>query len=314
MISNVSSVNINNNQQKQRQNSQGMIADFIGASVGMATMRATKSTLGNINLPIGYTMVKTAHSLNDDENNVVINAYEKLREKSGLKNKCVGTHIYDIAELNKYENKQKCAKNILADKALSRIIKNPILRDLLAGAATPNPTYSYITGTNAVYKLNTKNVCFAKNNTIASAHEAGHAIICNGIGLPRLIDNMRQFLTPSLRKQAIFIGLLFSSEHKPSSGKPLNPIQKIEKTVHDTLGVVSAAMLTPTLINEWQASKIGEKYIRPHLPQNLYNKVIKSNRLGFTSYVLGTITTGVATHLAVKAKDKTVAYLNQKMK
>ncbi len=306
----IQSIN-NNNQNRNSTLYRDVTAQCSSILAGYAANAAVSQTIKSINFPLGLQLTQNARSLNDNENAVLVKAFEKMIQKSGLKDKGIKVNLFNISALNIPEIKERCKKALLLDEQLKSTIKNKTIRDILIGDRIKDPLYSQIVGVNAGYSRFNNIISFADNYVTPAAHEAGHAIINNYKGFGKLIDNARFFITNYKMPQNILLLGLLTRKHENKDGKPLTNWQKAENAIHNNLGFIVGGLSIPCIINEAQASQIAEKYMKPVLPKNLYKKVVKNNRLGLSTYVISAIATGCGAAGAVKIKDKVFEKVNQ---
>ncbi len=306
--------NINNSQYKQNELYHNIIAQGVGVAGGYVAKSAITGTIKTASFPLGYKIATNARSVNYADNEILLSAFDDMLTKSGLKDKGIKVHLFNISALNNADIRKRCKKALEYDEQLKPTINNKLLRDMFVADRVKDPLYSHIVGVNAGYDRINNIINFADNYITPAAHEAGHAIINNAKSIGKAIDNLRTFVAAKrIVPAAIIVGLL-TRHHKEESGKPLTKLQRAENTIHNNLGFIAGSLTLPCLINEAQASFIAEKYMKPVLPKNLFKKVVKSNRLGLATYLISAIATGVGAAGAVKVKDNISAKIKSHFK
>lgn len=285
----------------------------VSAACGYVAAKSTAALADTAKIPLTYQLAKNGNLATEHENRKLFEAFDKMLTQSGLKLNKIKVQIFNKSSLDLPEIRKKCHKAIELDKQLKPSIPNEIFRNMLVSDKTKSHLYSFITGVNAAYNGATNTIKFADNFVAAAPHEAGHAVIANSKNIGKWIDDARYLiLRGKIIRTALILGLL-TRKHKQEDGKRLTFTQKTENAVHDNLGWIVSALTLPTLINEYQASHISEKYMKKFLPKNLYSKVVKNNRLGLSTYIVSTLALGPCAALGVKVKDKISEKIQSKL-
>ena len=192
-----------------------------------------------------------------------------------------------------------------------------------------NPCVQIAAGKNAAFDFAANEVLCGNKMPLAQFHELGHAMNFHKLGgfmgkFGNILQNLRLDLFPARMKElgagitkkfpiaaaalaltgaAISYIALFKNK-KATDEKPVGFWDKTTTFIKNNAGKLTFATMLPMVLEEGLASLQGQKLAKKLLSPELFKKVIKSNAIGFSTYLLAAVGAGVAMRLAVKVRDK----------
>lgn len=168
-------------------------------------------------------------------------------------------------------------------------------------------------GLNAAFFPNSNKILIPEKMLNTSAfHEMGHALNANFGKFSKVLQKMRPV---SIIAPAIISFMALTTKRKVSDvpTEADSRSQKIKHFVKANAGKLTFLAFTPMLAEEGLASLKGGKIAKKVLDPSLLKKVRATNALGFTSYALCAVASGVGVALGVKIKDNIQAKHEQKI-
>lgn len=176
-------------------------------------------------------------------------------------------------------------------KKLPKDIKNGIAKVL---------SKPIINGENACYAFSSKKIIMPeKKLSLAFFHEAGHAMNANLSKVGKILQKCRY---AALLTIPIALIALWKTKKVPNE-KPKNTLDKTTTFIKDNAGKLTFAAMLPILAEEGLATLKGNSLAKKLLSPELAKKVAKTNALGFTTYLLAAVLSGLGIYLGVKVKD-----------
>ena len=168
-------------------------------------------------------------------------------------------------------------------------------------------------GLNAAFFHNSNKILIPEKMLNTSAfHEMGHALNANFGKFSKVLQKMRPV---SIIVPAIISLMALTTKRKvsdiPTEGD--SKAQKIKHFVKANAGKLTFLAFTPMLAEEGLASLKGGKIAKKVLDPSLLKKVRTTNALGFASYTLCAVASGVGVALGVKVKDNIQTKHKQKI-
>ena len=215
----------------------------------------------------------------------------------------------EIIDINE-TNWERIADNIIQKRknAFQSNRKQNPLKKFLAKILSPsdevyrNKIKTMAMGRNACFIPFTSQILVNKEKMgITTFHEIGHAINRYGKGIRKILAKSRAisfFALPAV----LGIGLVTPKREEGNEYK--NPIGKTATFIKEHCGLLAGLSLLPIIIEEGVASINGAQLAKKVLDKNMYKKLNKYNAMAFSSYVLGAITVGLGSAIAVYIKDK----------
>ncbi len=295
-------INVNNQipQEKTKKGSLGKVAG--GVLAGGAVFNATKNVpLMAINPKIIGSMQDISQQLTKDQLEIVNKATNKLVETAGLTDKGVKVVKAKFTNMDKIH---EILEKELGKTKLSKFLPKKIKDQLVAAQVN-----AVTTGGNAFYASASKNIVLPQNGlNLAAFHEAGHAMNANLSKIGAILQKARG--ASILALPILAIGLF--KNKKEEGEQPKNFIDKSTDFIKKNAGKLTFASFLPTVIEEGLASIKGHKLASKLLSPDLVKKVDKSNLLGFATYAILAVGSGIGAHFAVKLRDKIVHGKQQK--
>ena len=155
-------------------------------------------------------------------------------------------------------------------------------------------------GKNAYYTPFCKKILIPeKKLRLAIFHETGHAINANLSKIGKVLQKFR-----ALKILAIPISIIaLLKQKKESNEEPKNKLDKATTFIKNNAGKLTFATFLPILIEEGLASINGHQIAKKILSPELLKKVLKTNTLGYLSYLTTGLVSAVGVSLGVKVKD-----------
>ena len=163
--------------------------------------------------------------------------------------------------------------------------------------------YSIAKGTNAGFGLKTQSVYVNLDKfSLATFHELGHAQNLNN---SKLWSKLLKFKKHTIALSLIIASLpLFLKKEVAEEGKELTTNQKVKNAIRDFSPIAAVGTMLPVVAEETMASIRGCKWAKQLLSPDLANKVLKSNILGGSTYVLSALSIGLLAYGIKTIKDK----------
>ena len=250
--------------------------------------------LFGLNKPAMKMMQKLSSNLTPEENANVINSFEKAFNESDLSKK--GTEIIRVNE-----------KTVVLDtnplSLLAEKIKNPKIKSFVKKAV--NPIESAKAGENAFFNpIENKLILPESKLSLSNFHEMGHALNCNQSKMWSTVQCLKplKLLAPVVASAALFMNKKEETpEHKlTAKDKAINAFRAVAPYT------VAAACL-PEVAEEITASIKGQKIANKVLPKNLAKKVMATNAIGASTYIVSATALALGTAVGIKVKDKVMA-------
>lgn len=204
-----------------------------------------------------------------------------------------------IEKLTSYKIKSKLLNKFAPEKAADYLkdFKSDYIEDALLDVKS---------GYNAFFDPQSNKIFMSNTGlSLVSFHEMGHAISENMTKFSKSIAHMSSLsaVVPAI----LLISLLTPKKANDKTSKENEG--KIAKTAHfikRNAGKLTFAAFLPQLYDEALASLRGNKMAKEALKgtPELYKKVLKSNAIGFSTYLCVAVTSGLAAAAGVKVKDK----------
>ena len=233
-----------------------------------------------------------------------------------------------LSDTSKKERKAICA---LMEEVNKTQQDNPIFRLLKSRKKNVNGAFStqlkgmmdkmkvsqyllqFKLGLNAAFLPHSNKILIPEKMLNTSAfHEMGHALNANFGKFSKLLQKMRPV---SIIAPAIISFMALTTKRKvsdiPTEGD--SKAQKIKHFVKANAGKLTFLAFTPMLVEEGLASLKGGKIAKKVLDPSLLKKVRTTNALGFASYTLCAVASGVGVALGVKVKDNIQTKHKQKI-
>ena len=227
-------------------------------------------------------MGKYSRTLSESQVNEVINASENVLSKlTNLKQK--GIDIVDMRV---------------------RPQKLTPLPDWLNNLIDPNP--AIVEGKNALSGKdlmgNPRVFVNMEKLSLTTFHELGHAQNLNN---SNFWSKMQKFRNPAM----VIAGLIamtpiFLKKEVAEEGKELTKGQKIKNAIRDYSPLAAIGAMLPVVAEETMASIRGVKWAKQLLSPDLANKVLKTNVVAGSTYILSALSMGVLAYGTKVIKDK----------
>lgn len=249
-------------------------------------------------------MTKIGNELSEDEFTKIGDAAKKAFDNSGLKDK--GVSIIKACEENADEIKE--AVNLEFDKNIVQKFLPKKMREFMANSTSQ----TLIGGKNACYLSRAKKIAFPQDGALLTSafHETGHALNANMSKVGSLLQKARPL-------SALALPILLTTlirDKKQEGEEPTGMLDKAGDFVKNNAGKLAFLSFAPVLIEEGLASIKGNKMARELLDPSLAKKIAKTNALGYSSYVIAALGTGLGVHIAGKVRDSIVNPEDKKAK
>lgn len=233
---------------------------------------------------------KDKHLNSGLDTNYMREKINRALSQSGMKNK--GVKILDFA---RYENNPP---------KITISSNKPTIKDFIRAIARRvkfNDVNIARNGDNSFYFTNFNKILINTNKQpLAGFHEIGHSINNNSSKFWRTIIKTRGLTTAlPFWIAAIAIGKGKKSEGETSTGA----IDSATTFIKNNAGTLSIASSVPIIAEELKASQRGNKLAKELLSPDIAQKVIKSNRLGAMTYIVGAGAMALATVAGSKIRD-----------
>ena len=266
-------------------------------------------------------------SVNPSENKAYMDAFKTMLKESGLKDK--GLRLRFLEPLKKKKQKPKLfSEEFIETFSRRRVDKNVInvVRDNSDGFFLPRDFKLRDFKVSEIKELLKKGdfksalekfqhkKTYIKGNTVAVSkkgmqilgfHEMGHAINFHFSKLSQCLDKFR-----GIALKAPFLLLLYAAFSKKSKPKDENDrltgLQKLNNFIRNNVGKLTVISMLPILIEEGMATYNGQKYANKLLKPKLAKKVLKTNLLAGSTYLISAAFAGLGAWLTVKMKNNAV--------
>lgn len=289
----------------------------IGVAAGVGTYLLGKQFLALPTNGIMQNMKKINSSLSADESNLLSDSFEKAFKKSGLEEK--GVRILRVNPLNvadtaasmtdaHYEQiSKKIPQNLKNLEGFEDGVKIPLYQNVYKQLDT------VAKGNNAFFQPKVNSILLPEKGTglqLSSFHEMGHAINKNVSKIGKALQKLRplQIIAP--------LGVMLVAMTTKEKANSAEGEGGARQFIKDNAGVLATMGWIPAIAEEALATKNGNSIAQKALSSapELLKKVKKTNALGLATYVIMAAATGIATTLAVKAKDNIQAQKEQENK
>ena len=251
-------------------------------------------------------MIATNNEMKNSFKNVFIPAAEKMWEQSGLKD--AGVKIIDAGTKEYYETNVKPMEEIFDKIKLPKSIQKLII-----------PAKSAHEGKNAFFmpKRNLPDfikkympdipstgneVHVAKDKfALSTFHELGHAINCNLSKTGKILQKMR---LPAMAIAGLIGAIALFKAPKAEGEKPKGSFDKTTTFIKNNAGKLAFAAMLPIVAEEGLASLHAAKWAKKLLSSDMAKQVNKTNALGFATYAVAAIVTGLSAWAASAVRDK----------
>lgn len=233
---------------------------------------------------------KDKHLNSGLDTNYMREKINRALSQSGMKNK--GVKILDFA---RYENNPP-KRMISSNKPTIKDFIHAIVRRVKF-----NDVNIAHDGYNSFYVAKSNKILINTNKqSLAGFHEIGHAINNNSSKFWRTIIKTRG-LTTAL---PFWIAAIAICKRKKAEGETSTGAMDSATTfIKNNAGVLSLASSVPIIAEELKASQRGNKLAKELLSPDIAQKVIKSNRLGAMTYIVGAGAMALATVAGSKIRD-----------
>lgn len=300
------STNQNTNLKKEK--NKGIIAGYLVNRVISNQVPVVSSLLF---LPV---MKKISNSITPKEADIISNALEIAIEKSNIKQK--GLNVFHVSEENINEVTQKCTEMFMNSKMTKFFTKfygeDSAFERCIRGSFKLRVEYyakEVQNGKNAFFWANGINTIMlpqkGKGIQLASFHELGHALNYNFESATKILQSSRQFAY-IFGTLAVLLSALTLKDKANAVDENGNKKKGVRQFIKNHAGLIAAASMLPTTIEEGVATLKGDKLAKDALKNSpsLLKKMRLSNAVGFLSYIIAMLITGLAAHCTVKVKDK----------
>lgn len=233
---------------------------------------------------------KDKHLNSGLDTNYMREKINRALSQSGMKNK--GVKILDFARYEKNPPKRMISSN------------KPTIKDFIHAIVRRvkfNDVNIAHDGYNSFYVAKSNKILINTNKqSLAGFHEIGHAINNNSSKFWRTIIKTRG-LTTAL---PFWIAAIAICKRKKAEGETSTGAMDSATTfIKNNAGVLSLASSVPLIAEELKASQRGNKLAKELLSPDIAQKVIKSNRLGAMTYIVGAGAMALATVAGSKIRD-----------
>ena len=276
----------NISKKKSQRNIKGSLA-----AIGASSIATAASSLVNL-LPIQF-MVGTNKHLNKDEVQFVNKSADDILEHvTNLAKKNVTIENYTIA--NNHTNIPDFLYSLKDTFFAIGSGRNACFteHDVLVGDRIP---WDIIQGNTVIINQ--------EKFPLAVFHELGHAFNYNNSAFWK---NMQSLRIPGMVLASLFMLLpAITKDSKAQDGKELTKGQKFKNGLRKMSPALAFASMLPTLSEEAMASIRGCKWAKQLLDPSMYKKVLKTNVVAYSTYVIGALSFALGAFVAKKIKDKT---------
>lgn len=210
--------------------------------------------------------------------------------------------VFERAEVKKHGIKLvECTESTI-DK-LKQKINLTLLPQFLKDQT--NKVYDTVMkGKNAFYSPITNEIIINTEKLgVGMFHEVGHAINNKTSKFWRSIQKSRVALM--LMPSVLLLTALFKSK-KSEGEKPVGFWDKTTTFIKENVGKLTTLAFIPIIAEEIKASLNGQKIAKQMLSPEAYKNVVKFNRIGALSYIIGAGITGLGAYLGNKVRDAIV--------
>lgn len=263
----------------------------VGAGVGSALL--LNSIMRN---RVNGFLLRKDDILNTGVNSDTIRtAMNTALKKTGMQNK--GVKIIDFAkyDLNKSVESSSC--NITSFTELLEKIKketvNSIKKQQICSAKQ---------GLNSYYFAGKYNKILTNTNKqpLAVFHEIGHSINENSSKLWKSVAKCRNL---SVFGPLLVGAIALTTPEKQDGEKTSGVIDSTTSFIKKNATTLTLASFVPMLAEELKASQRGNKLAKELLSPELAKKVLKYNRYGAATYIVGALAATTAVAVGTKVKD-----------
>ncbi len=270
----------------------GNIACIGGFLLGSTVANVYQLPHGLLSAKVLDKMTNISKSLTKDEFALIDEALNKAIGKKGLAAK--GVSILRATS----ENSDEIAKIFQKELQSKKLLK--ILPKSLSNMIIKSVQSEFENGENACYTIVSKKIIMPEKKLgLVMFHEAGHALNANLGKVSKVLHKSKPLTILAL--PIAMIGLFKTK--KASGEEPKGMVDKSTTFIKNNAGKLTFAAFLPTLLEEGMASIKGNKIAKELLETGLSRKIMKTNALGFTTYLARAIGSPVGIALGIKAKD-----------
>lgn len=160
----------------------------------------------------------------------------------------------------------------------------------------------YINGQKATHKARGTIIANIEKYGLSIFHEMGHEMTSQSKS-GKLLQKMK---APTKLKFALLIPLaiLLLPGSKNNKDKNKNGLSNTAEFIKDNGAILTLGAYSPLLLEEGLASLKGNKIAKEFCSKPIYKNVVKNNRYGFLSYVLGVTGITLCSYIASKLNRK----------
>lgn len=263
-----------------------MAKSTLAIGAGVATLRFIRTKLSTDNVS-----AKNNKLLNSGlDTNYMRENLNKALSQSGMKDK--GVKILDFA---RYENNPPKITIINNKPTVKEIVSN------LIRTIKNNDIYSARLGENSFYMPKSNKILINTNKVpLMGFHEIGHAINENSSRFWRTVAKTRGV---SLALPFWIAAIAICKRKKAEGETSTGAMDSATTFIKNNAGVLSLASSVPLIAEELKASQRGNKLAKSLLSPDIAKKVIKFNRLGAMTYIVGAGAMALATVAGSKIRD-----------
>lgn len=224
-----------------------------------------------------------------------------------------------IKEAQKKASEKIMHKTFVAQDDVSAMAN--AVTDLMSELRAKTLAIPYREGKNAGFIIDVNKIITPeKSLSLSVFHEMGHALNKNGGALLRNLQKIR--LIGAMLSGYILMIALMNKRKKTDEKLENNSIKNVAQNGADFVkrnaGKLTAIAFLPMVLEEAIASVRGQKIAKSFvnngtLSKKLFNKMVLSNILGLSTYILAMISAGITAKFAVDIKDKIQAKYEAKV-
>ena len=241
-------------------------------------------------------MIKNLSSnLTYEENQTVLNAFDKAFKESSLPEK--GAEVVRIGE-------KTVVLGLNPIEAFADKFKNPKTKKFIN--KNLNPIEMVRNGDNAFFNpVGNKLLLPETKLSLTNFHEMGHALNCNK---SKVWSTIQCAGKPLKWSAPLFASLaLFMNKKEETPDHKLTIKDKTINAFRTAAPYMVAAACLPELAEEITASVKGQKIANKVLSKDLARKVFKTNVVAGSTYLISAVALTLGTAIGIKVKDKVMA-------
>ena len=263
--------------------------------------------VANIPQKVAKSLIAKMVNINKSLSSAQVESFEKAFDKAFKKSKLneSGVSIFKCKDLNidMYNIKEHIKKNIT-----SKWLKKYPFENYY------NTVLEYMKSDNSCYTFFDKTIYSSKNTRLSLFHEMGHAYNHNKTVFAKALQKARD-LHQILILPLTFASLCLPSYKEGNQSKESNSnlktfLLKISNSFVKFSPLILFSSFLPMLVEEGLASLMGQKFAKNLLDKNIYNKVKRTNLLGFLTYLFLASFSSMVLWAALKIKN---SFLNNQL-